>query len=105
MREETDNKLEAILKEIKTNKIVSTVTNPSSEMNEIQGTQPSGSKTEKSVGVHASNNESSDSENEDYLLRASKMQELKHPAKPLYCSELDLDETIVSIEDEVDYHS
>ena len=45
MREEMENKLDAILKEIKSNKIASTVTNPRSEMNEIQKMQPSGSKT------------------------------------------------------------
>ena len=55
MREEMDNKLEAILKEIKSNKSASTVTNPRSETNEIRDPQPSGSKTNRSIGVHASN--------------------------------------------------
>ena len=40
-----------------------------------------------SIGVHASNNENSDSEYDDYSLRASKMKELKHPAKPLIQNE------------------
>ena len=79
MREEMHNKFEAILREIRTNKNASTVTNPRSETNEIQDSQPSGSKT-KSIGVHASNNENSDFENDDYPLRASKMKDVKHPA-------------------------
>ena len=60
MREEIDNKFEAILKEIKSNKSASTVTNPRSELNENQEPQASGSKTNKSIGVHASLNENSD---------------------------------------------
>ena len=40
-REEMDNKLEAILKEVKSNKTASTVTNPRSDVNEIQDSQPS----------------------------------------------------------------
>ena len=39
MREEMDNKLEAILREIKTNKSSSTATNPRSDINEIQENQ------------------------------------------------------------------
>ena len=75
MREEMENKLETILKEIKSNKSVSTVTNPRSEINENKDPQPllqnkskSGSKTNRSIGVHASNNENSDSENDDHPL-------------------------------------
>ena len=83
MREEMGNKFEAILREIRTNKNASTVTNPRSEHNEIQDPQPSGSKT-KSIGVHASSNENSDSGNDDYPLRASKMKDLKHHAKPFF---------------------
>ena len=49
-----DNKLEAILKEVRTNKSVSTVTHPKSETNEAQKTQASGSKTDKSTEVQAS---------------------------------------------------
>ena len=48
MREEEQNKLETILKEIKSNKSASTVTNPRSEINELQIPQSSGSKTNKS---------------------------------------------------------
>ena len=66
MREEMDNKLEAILKKIKINKSASIVTNPRSDIIEMQDAQPSGSKTNKSIGVHAFNNENSDSENNDY---------------------------------------
>ena len=90
MREEMENKLETILREIKSNKSASTVTNPRSEVNGTQDIQPSGSKVNKSIGAHASNNENSDSENEDYPLKASKMKELKHPAKPLYESDVDV---------------
>ena len=65
-----ENKLEAILKEIKYNKSVSTVTNPRSDVNEIQEPQPSGSRIDPSIGARASINETSDSENDDYPLRA-----------------------------------
>ena len=107
MREEMENKLDAILKEIKSNKSVSTATNPRSEMDDIQNMQSSGSKTNRSIGVHASYNDNSESENEDYPLQASKMRDLRHPARPFYESETNLDETMVSEEDsEVeDYHS
>ena len=110
MREEMDNKLEAILKEIKNNKGASMTTNPRSDINEIQEPQPSGSRIDPPIGVHASNKENSDSEN-DYPLRASKMKDLKHPAKPLFRSESDVDVTIHSDEEsnaeslDEDYHS
>ena len=68
MREEMDNKLEAILKEVKSNKTASTMTKPSSEFNEIQDPQPSGSKTTRSKGVRASNIENSDSEKKTIIL-------------------------------------
>ena len=104
MREEMDNKLESILKEIRSNKSMSTTTNPRSEAAEAQNSQPSGS---KSMGVHSSNFENIDSENEDYPLKASGSKDLKHPAKPLYRNEIDLDETMISNEDseEEDYHN
>ena len=107
MREEMDNKLEAILREIKTNKSVSTVTNPRSETNEMQDPQPSGSRTIRSIGVHASNNENSETEDEDFPLKASKAKDLKQPAKPIY--ESDVDVTIHSEEESdvepiEDYH-
>ena len=57
MREERDNNLDAFLKEVKSNKSVSMVTNPRSNAIEIQDPQPSGSKMDKSIRVHASNNE------------------------------------------------
>ena len=105
MREEMDNKFEDILREIKTNKNASTVTNPRSEINEIQDPQPSGTKT-KSIGDHASNNENSDSGNDDYPLRVSKMKDLKHPARPFFPNESEVDVTIHSNEesDVEDYH-
>ena len=80
---------------------MSTTTNPRSEA--AQNSQPSGS---KSIGVHASNVENTDSENEDYPLKASGSKDLRHPAKPLYKNEIDLDETMISNEDseEEDYH-
>ena len=103
MREEMDNKLESILKEIRSNKSMSTTTNPRSEAAEVHNSQPLGS---KSIGVHASNFENTDSENEDYPLKASGSKDLKHPARPLYRNEIDLDETMISNEDseEEDYH-
>ena len=69
MKEEMENKLDAILKEIRTNKSNSTVTNPRSEINEMQ---PLGSKSERSIGVSASNNDNSDSEDDDYPLKAQR---------------------------------
>ena len=45
-KEESDNKFEAILNEIWTNKSASSITNPWFEMNETQNTQPSGSKND-----------------------------------------------------------
>ena len=106
-----DNKLETILGEIKLNKSVSIVTNPRSENDEMQNAQPMGSKGNKSKGVHASNNENSESEDEDFPLRASKMKDLKHPAKPLFQTESDVDVTIHSDDEtnseseQEDYHS
>ena len=60
MREDMDNKLEAILKEVKSNKTTSTATNPRSEINEIQDSLPSGSKTKRFIGVRVSIIENSD---------------------------------------------
>ena len=84
------------------------MTNPRSDSNEIQASEPSESKTNKSIGVHASNIENSDSENDDYPPKASKMRDLKHPAKPLFRSESDVDVTTHSDEEsdiEEDYHT
>ena len=72
----------------------------------MQNKQLSGSEKVQSIGVHASNNENSDSENDDYLLRASKTKDLTHPAKPLLQNESDVDVTILSNEesDEADFY-
>ena len=108
MKTEMKSKLETILKEITSNKIASTVTNPRSESSEIPNLHSSLSNTNRSIGVHVSNEESSDSENENYPLRASKMRDLKHSAKPLFRSESDVDVTIHSDEErdaEEEYHS
>ena len=72
MREERDKNLETILKEVKSNKTTSTITNPGSDVNEILDSQPLGSKTNRSIVVQASNIENSDSENGDYPLRLQK---------------------------------
>ena len=83
MREGMDNKLETILKVIRTNKSASTVTDSISERVETQNIQPSASKINKSIGVCASNVKNWDSENEDYFLRVSEMKDLRHASKPL----------------------
>ena len=89
-----DSKLEVILKEIKGNKSASIATNPRSDGNELQEPQPSGSRTNPSIGVRASNIENLDSKNDNYPPRASKMKDLKQSAKPLFRSESDADVTI-----------
>ena len=83
MREEMDNELEAILKEVKSNKTTSTVTNPRSKSNEIQDSQPSGSKTNRSIGFRASNFENSDSENDYYPLKSFKNERLEASCKTI----------------------
>ena len=50
----------------------------------------------RSIGVHASNNENSDSENDDSPLRASKMKDFRHPARPFFQNESDVDVTLHS---------
>ena len=60
-----------------------------------------------SIGLRASNNKNPESENDDNPLRASKMKDLKHPAKPLFQSRSDVDVTINSDEESdivEDYH-
>ena len=101
-----ENKLDAILMEIKTNKSTSMTTNPRSEMNEVESMQPSGSKGKRSMGVNASDNESIDSGNEDIPLKASEMRDLRHPAKPIHQNDTTLDATVIFNEesDEEDYH-
>ena len=71
-----DDKLETNLKEIRSNKSMSTTTNPRSEVAEAKNSNLSGY---KSIGVHASNFENSDSENEDYPLKASGTKDPRHP--------------------------
>ena len=68
---------------------MSTTTDPRSETVETQNPQPLGS---RSKGFRGSNIEKSDLENEDHPLRASGSEDLRHPAKPLYRDELDLDQ-------------
>ena len=75
------------------------MTNPRSEIIENRDPHPSGSKTNRSIGVHASNDENSDSENDDYPLRAFKMRDLRHPARPVFHKESDVDVTIHSDEE------
>ena len=107
MREEIEGKFEAILREIRTSKNASTITNPRSEPIETQNTKPSESRN-RSIGVHASENDNSDSENEDsHPIRASNLHELGNPARPFCQNRFELDETIVSNEDseEEDYHN
>ena len=78
MREEMENKFDAILKEMRTNKTTSTITNPRSEID----------------GMH------------EAPLRASQMHELRNPARPIHQNIQNMNETIVSNEDseEEDYH-
>ena len=107
MREEMENKFDANLKEIRTNKTTSTITNPRSENDGIQNFQPSGSKSIRSNKVHASIIENSDTEDEDdHPLRASEMHELRNPARPIHQNKQNINETIISNEDfeEEDYH-
>ena len=106
MREEMENKFDAFFEETRTNKTTSTKTNPRSEIDGIQNSQPSRSKSIRSNGVHASNIKNSDTEDEDdHPLRASEMHELRNPARPIYQNIQNVNETIVSNEDfeEEDY--
>ena len=73
------------------------------ETNEFQNARSLGSKHERSIGVRASNTKNPQSENDDYSLRASKMKDLKHPAKSLYHNELNLEDEIIALEE--DYHN
>ena len=66
-----------------------------------------GIRNERSIGVRASNIENSEPEDEDNPIRASKTKDLKHPAKPLFRSESDVNITMHSDEEfdmEEDYH-
>ena len=95
------------MEELRTNDSASTITNHRSERNGTQNSQPSGSRNDRSDGVHASNVGNSDTEDEDdHPLRASDMRGLRNPARPLYQNAPNQDETILSNEDseEEDYH-
>ena len=108
IREEKENKFDAIWKEVRTNKTTSIITNPRSEIDEIRSSQPLGSNSIRSNGVHASNIENSDTEDEDnHPLRVSEMHELRNPARPIHRNMRNINETIVSNEDseEEDYHT
>ena len=85
------------------------MTNPRSKINGNRDPKSSGSRTNRSIGVHASNKENSDSENDDYPLRASKMKDLRHPARSVFHNESDVDVTIhpddeSDVEEVVAYH-
>ena len=67
-------------------------------MNEMQNKQLSGSTKVESVGVHALNKKNSESKNKNNPLRASDMKELKHLAKSMYQSELNLEDEILASE-------
>ena len=54
---------------------------PRSEINGTQKIQPSGSKNDRSTGVHASYIKNTDIEDGDHLLRASGMKELGNPTR------------------------
>ena len=82
MREELDNKREAFLKEIESNKKGSVFTNPRSDVKKSKTPNHRGP---KSIDLKAFKHQKNpDSEDEDYHLRASKMKDPRHPAKTLY---------------------
>ena len=88
MREERDNKLETILKEISTNKSASTVTNPRSETLKCRKIQPSGSKVHKLT--HQTLKIRTQKTKIIHTFRHSEMKDL---------SELHLDATVISNDD------
>ena len=92
MRSEVEDKLEAILKGIRSIQSISTVTSPRSEIIDTQNIRPSGSGNEQFMRVRASEIENIDLEGEDYPLRASEMRELGHP---ILQNVLHLDETVI----------
>ena len=101
-----ENKLDAILMEIKASKSTSMTTNPRSEINEIGNMQPSGSGGKRSMGVNASDLDCLDSENKDIILTVSEKRELRHPAKSIHQNDTTLDATVIFNEEseEKDYH-
>ena len=84
VREEVEDKFETILKAMRFNKSTSTLTNLRCGLNETQNVQPTGSKTEMSLRVHASVGENTDAEDGNYPLRASEIRSLRHPVKPMF---------------------
>ena len=78
LREEMENKLEANSKETRTNKVHLQKQIPGLQQTELRTHNLRGPKNDKSIGVHASNIENSDTEDEDHPLRASEMQELRN---------------------------
>ena len=95
MREEMESKFDAILKETRTNKTTSTITNPRCESDGIQNS------------AITSNIENSDTEDEDdHPLRASEMHEPRSHARLIHQYIPKINETIVSNDDsqEEDYH-
>ena len=101
-----ENKVEAILREIRTENSASTITNSSSQINRTQNTKPTRSRNDRSIGILATNIKNSDTENEDNPLRASDMNGLRNPAESLYQNTPNLDESVIPNEDpeEEDYH-
>ena len=75
-----ENKLDAFLKQMKSSKSASTVTNPRFETNDTQNIQLLGSKIDKSIGVQVRLRK------EDYLLQASTMRALD--IQPNHCTEM-----------------
>ena len=68
-----------ILKKIRSNKTVSSTTNPISESIETQSMQRD-PKMKMSIEIRASEIDNSESEDKDYPLRGKEMRNLRHPA-------------------------
>ena len=108
MREEMENKLDAILLEVKSSKNTSMTTNPRSEINEIGNMQPSESGGKRSMGVNASDNESRIKRRYPSQRGCpSRNERLRHPAKPINQNDTTLDATVIfnGESDEEDYHN
>ena len=60
----------------------------------MQNARPSRSKSERSIGVHASDNKNSDSGKEDNPLTASEIKDLRQPVTTLFRNEPNQDQTI-----------
>ena len=101
-----ETKLSQRIKEMKSSKKASSATNPRLDTIDTQNIQPSGSKGNRSVGVHASNTVDSEKDEDSHLLRPSYMNEWSNPSEPFSQNELNLDDTMISKKDsdEDDYH-